>query len=94
MSAVSNNEEEKAMNLESSNYSSSSNSSRVNQSSKQDVDSKGKSSLKMPEITLLDLNSKSLQAVYYEEQDDLSLELMNDKRINDEGKALRYTLTM
>ena len=53
-----------------------------------------KRELRNPEISLLDLSSKSLQAVYNEEHDELSFELANQARINDNGKSFRYTLTM
>lgn len=50
--------------------------------------------MKPPEISLLDLTSKSLQAVYNEEHDELNFELANQARINDNGKSFRYELTM
>ena len=46
--------------------------------------------MKAPEITLLDLNDKALQAVYNEEPDELKIEFMNLDKINDKGKSKRY----
>jgi len=50
--------------------------------------------LRGPEISLLDLNNKSLQAVYNGEQDELAIELDKHSQINDGGKQFKYTLTM
>lgn len=47
--------------------------------------------LKAPEISLLDLNDRALQAVYNEEPDELRIEFMNLDKINDKGKSKRYS---
>lgn len=69
----------------------------INSNDKMDakiVSPKKKKLLRNPEISLLDLSSKALQAVYNEEHDELSYELAGQARINDNGKSFRYTLTM
>lgn len=50
--------------------------------------------LQGPEISLLDLSDKSLQAVYNEEEDELKIEFAILQKLNDNGKAFRYSLTM
>jgi hypothetical protein len=49
---------------------------------------------KGPEISLLDLSDKCLQAVYNEEEDELKVQFDILSKLNDNGKSFRYSLTM
>ena len=55
---------------------------------------KGFKGAKGPEISLLDLSDKCLQAVYNEEEDELKVQFDILSKLNDNGKSFRYSLTM
>jgi hypothetical protein len=55
---------------------------------------KGFKGVKGPEISLLDLSDKCLQAVYNEEEDELKVQFDILSKLNDNGKSFRYSLTM